>query len=222
MRFCLILLLLAAPLRPESRGVAAGAAPLVRSVIRSDARTGKLVRQLEVVRRPAPLPAEEVGQLVREAAGRHAVDPQLIHSVIRVESNYDPYAISPKGARGLMQLMPATARRFGVSNSFDPGQNIEGGAKYLKHLIELFPHDLRLALAAYNAGEQAVAKYGWIPPYTETRDYVNKVARLYSKGKQPESMAVSPPPEGSASEEPEHRPIEVFVDDQGRLHYRTR
>jgi len=114
--------------------------------------------------------------MIEEVAREVAMSPQLLHAVIEVESGYQANARSPKGAQGLMQLMPATAERFGVRNAFDPRQNIRGGALYLKWLLEYFRGDLRLALAAYNAGEAAVVKAGYrIPPIAETRDYVPKV-----------------------------------------------
>ena len=114
--------------------------------------------------------------MIDEVAREVAMSPQLLHAVIEVESGYQANARSPKGAQGLMQLMPATAERFGVRNAFDPRQNIRGGALYLKWLLEYFRGDLRLALAAYNAGEAAVVKAGYrIPPIAETRDYVPKV-----------------------------------------------
>ena len=115
------------------------------------------------------------GAIVERIAAEQSVPAELLHSVIQVESNYNPGAVSPKGAQGLMQLMPDTARRFGVPNSFDPVENIQGGAKYLKYLLELYKGDYPRALAAYNAGEKAVAKYGGIPPYVETRNYVTQV-----------------------------------------------
>ncbi len=118
-----------------------------------------------------------INAVVESIAAQHSLPPQLIHSVIQVESNYNPNAVSPKGAQGLMQLIPATARRFGVSDAFDPVANIEGGAKYLKYLLDLYNNDYRLALAAYNAGEAAVAKYGDVPPFAETRNYVVQVGR---------------------------------------------
>jgi soluble lytic murein transglycosylase-like protein len=111
----------------------------------------------------------------------------LIHSVIKVESNYDPFAVSPKGAQGLMQLIPATARRFGVSNSFNPAENIQGGSKYLKYLLDLYSGNYALALAAYNAGEAAVARYGSVPPFPETQNYLILVARQLQEAKKAEA-----------------------------------
>ncbi|MGH8474907.1 MAG: lytic transglycosylase domain-containing protein, partial [Methylococcales bacterium] len=111
--------------------------------------------------------------LIASAAQRHKVDPKLLHAVILAESAYNPNAVSHKGAVGLMQLMPQTADRYGVRNRQDPNQNINGGAKYLSDLISMFASDIRLAVAAYNAGEQNVIKYGnTIPPFKETQQYV--------------------------------------------------
>lgn len=118
--------------------------------------------------------------LVEAAARTYQVDAALLHAVISAESGYNPAAVSLKGAVGLMQLMPATARRYGVENSFDPAQNIHGGAQYLSHLLQLFGNNLELALAAYNAGENAVIRHGYsIPPYRETLGYVPKVLKLH-------------------------------------------
>jgi soluble lytic murein transglycosylase-like protein len=144
------------------------------SSVHPDFRTGKLVRSVIVTSRPAPPAAIDAGidRAVERIAAQHSLPPQLIHSVIKVESNYNPFAVSPKGARGLMQLIPSTARRFGVSDSFNPLENIQGGAKYLKYLLDLYNGSYPLALAAYNAGEGAVAKYGGVPPYAETRNYL--------------------------------------------------
>lgn len=115
-------------------------------------------------------------QLIESAARRHGLSPELLHAVIRAESAYKPDALSHAGACGLMQLMPATAERFRVHDIWDPAANIEGGARYLRLLLDMFDHDLRLALAAYNAGENAVKRYGnQIPPYRETQGYVRKV-----------------------------------------------
>lgn len=113
---------------------------------------------------------------IQKMAARYGVEAALIKAVIKAESNFDPSAISRKGAIGLMQLMPATAADLRVSNPRDPHENIEGGTKYLRYLSGLFPNDLKLTIAAYNAGENAVIKYGRsIPPYKETRDYVKRV-----------------------------------------------
>jgi len=118
------------------------------------------------------------GHLIEAAARRHGLTAELLHAVIRTESAYQANAQSHAGACGLMQLMPQTAARFEVRDIWDPEQNIEGGAAYLRFLLDLFDNDLRLALAGYNAGEGAVVKYGYtIPPYRETQDYVRKVLR---------------------------------------------
>lgn len=117
---------------------------------------------------------------LQEIALRHRVDYKLLDAVIIVESAYDPYAVSPKGAMGLMQLMPDTAKRFQVADPFDPAANIDGGARYLRWLMQHFDGNLQLVLAAYNAGENAVARNGnQIPPYEETRAYVQRVLNLY-------------------------------------------
>ncbi|HBH04240.1 MAG TPA: lytic transglycosylase [Candidatus Rokubacteria bacterium] len=116
---------------------------------------------------------------IRAAANRYGVPEKLVAAVIRAESSFDPRAVSPKGARGLMQLMPETASMLGVHNSFDPRQNIEGGVRHLRRLLDRFGSNLPLALAAYNAGERAVTTYRGIPPYTETREYVERVLRFY-------------------------------------------
>jgi soluble lytic murein transglycosylase-like protein len=119
--------------------------------------------------------------LIEQAAYRHQVDAKLVHAVIQTESAYNSSAQSPAGAVGLMQLMPDTARRFGVTDRNDPDQNIDGGTRYLKHLINLFNPNLDLAVAAYNAGENAVIRYNnSIPPYPETQNYVKQVLALYN------------------------------------------
>ena len=123
---------------------------------------------------------QQITDAVNKAAAQTAIDPALLHAVIRVESNYNPSALSRKGAQGLMQLMPSTAKRFNVHNVYDPTQNILGGAKYLRELHTLFNGNMPLILAAYNAGPMAVTKHGLkIPPYVETQLYVPKVLQLY-------------------------------------------
>jgi soluble lytic murein transglycosylase-like protein len=123
---------------------------------------------------PAPYTRE-----ITEAANRYGLPERLVTAVIRAESGFNPRAISSKGAQGLMQLMPSTASVLGVRNSFDPRENIEGGVRHLRGLIDRFPGNLPFAIAAYNAGEKAVTAYGGIPPYPETQDYVGKVLRYY-------------------------------------------
>jgi transglycosylase-like protein with SLT domain len=205
-------------------------APRAVSVVRTDARTGRLVRRIIISPdppQPGSTKAIDPGMLaaIDETAKNLQVSPELVHSVIQVESNYNTYAVSPKGAEGLMQLMPATARRFGVTNSFDPRQNIEGGVRYLKFLQETFQDD-RLAIAAYNAGEKAVSRYGGVPPYPETVNYVAKVGQKYSQAKKsaekskieakaPEQTAPKP-----ADDEPRH--VNAYLDTEGRLHIATR
>ena len=121
-------------------------------------------------------------KLIVAAAARYNLDPDLIHSVIAIESNFNPKAISPKNARGLMQLMPLTAQRLGVQDSFNPEQNIEGGTHYLSDLLRKYKNNLTLALAAYNAGPDTVDKYGHrVPPYLETMKYVQRITKTYAK-----------------------------------------
>jgi len=128
---------------------------------------------------------EEFAELINSTARRHGIHPEFVQAVIDVESAFDPNAISKKGAQGLMQLMPATAERFGVSNAFNPAQNIDGGTRYLRYLLDLFGGDMRLALAAYNAGENAVLKVNGVPPYRETRNYVARVLRRFGATRTP-------------------------------------
>jgi soluble lytic murein transglycosylase-like protein len=116
---------------------------------------------------------------IREAATLYQIPAELVRAVIRVESDFDPRAISPKNARGLMQMIPATAERMMVTDAFDPRENIFGGTRYLRVLANLFNGDIELTVAAYNAGEGAVMRYGGIPPYAETQDYVTRVLALY-------------------------------------------
>ena len=212
------------------RAEAAGA-PREVWVVRVDPRSGKLVRtmlaQVKPADRPksagaAPAGDDAVRALVQRTAADFEVNPLLVDSVIQVESNYNPFAVSPKGAQGLMQLMPATARRFGVTDTFDPKQNIEAGVRYLKLLQDTFQDD-RLAIAAYNAGEGAVQKYGDVPPYPETKKYVAKVGQKFGQAQRAAAKqdqvksAAKPQP---ASDEPRH--ILAYVDPEGRLHIATR
>lgn len=159
--------------------------------VECDARLIAAVRPDEV---PYPTPAAgapdaRAGDLDRPyaaviaaAAERHGLDARLLAAVIEVESNFVRRARSPKGAMGLMQLMPATARQYALENPFDPSSNVDAGARHLKSLLERF--SLEVALAAYNAGEGAVARYGGVPPYPETREYIRRVLRLLDPGQQ--------------------------------------
>jgi soluble lytic murein transglycosylase-like protein len=205
--------------------------------VRSDPRSGQLVRtvtiaprvvesrvvapqefELEVAVRSSP---SEVRTMIEEVAKTYEVSPDLVDSVIQVESNYNPRAVSPKGALGIMQLMPETARRFGVKNAFDPKQNIEGGVRYLKFLQDIFKDD-RLAIAAYNAGEGAVQKYGNVPPYPETMNYVANVGRKYGQARRAQAAKRA---EATAAEivpkPPEYRRLAQHVDAEGRVYLTT-
>jgi soluble lytic murein transglycosylase-like protein len=131
---------------------------------------------------PSQANIQRYSSLIEAAAKFHGVDSALVHAVISAESGYNAAALSKAGARGLMQLMPATAQRYGVNNIMDPQENIQGGVKYLRDLLQMFQGNLELAVAAYNAGENAVIRHGHkVPPYTETVNYVPKVLGFYNK-----------------------------------------
>jgi len=135
----------------------------------------------------------QVDQYLINSATTNGVDPLLLYSIMHQESSFKSRAISPKGARGLMQLMPFTAMRYGVTNIFDPRQNIEGGARYVRFLLDRFDGDISLVLAGYNAGEGAVEKYGWhIPPYSETQEYVRRISRRYAVLRDPNAALYAP------------------------------
>jgi hypothetical protein len=137
--------------------------------------------------------------LVEAAAKRYNMDADLISSVIAVESNFDPKAVSRKNARGLMQLLPETAARLGVQNIYDPQENIDAGTRYLRELLEKYNNDLALTLAAYNAGPERVQLYGRVPPFAETISYVRRVKRNYDKSKSKASMKTPAPPGATAA-----------------------
>jgi soluble lytic murein transglycosylase len=120
--------------------------------------------------------------IIRAAAERHGVDTRLVEAIVQTESAGNPTAVSPKGARGLMQLMPERAAELGVRDSFDPAQNVDGGVRHMRDLLQRFGGDVTLALAAYNAGEAAVRSYGGVPPFAETREYVRRVRAMYDGG----------------------------------------
>jgi hypothetical protein len=167
----------------EARGQIAAAQTVLEAAIKGPAQT----EEVAVIGPQAPrvwsTGNKSVDSLIRYYGGRYGVDPYLIYCVMHQESRFGSMAVSSKGAQGLMQLMPGTAARYGVANVYDPAQNIMGGTRYLKDLLKLFNGRVDLVLAAYNAGEGAVMKYGnRIPPYRETQDYVRKINSRYSGG----------------------------------------
>jgi soluble lytic murein transglycosylase-like protein len=152
---------------------------------------------------------QAVDGFIVESGKRNSVDPLLIYSIMHQESSFKRRAMSYKGARGLMQLMPGTAARFGVTNIWDAKQNIEGGARYMRFLLDLFSGDVKLALAGYNAGEGAVLKYGYqVPPYSETQEYVRRIGRRYSLIRDPEAAANANA--SSAVAQKDSQPLNVY------------
>jgi soluble lytic murein transglycosylase-like protein len=247
MRNCFLLIAGAVVL---AKAVCAEPAQVARSIVRADARSGRLVRSVVVQpkivapkivapkvidnassAREKPSrelsPDAAIPELIEQAARKYNVDPNLVHAVVKVESNYDPFAVSHKGAEGLMQLVPSTARRFGVANSFDPRQNIDAGVRYLKYLQTLYRNNTRLALAAYNAGEGAVFKYQGIPRYRETENYLYQVARRWgelNRGRRPAAIKPAGPAiqPGSKSVQTDLRSVVTVMDAEGKIHFRTK
>jgi len=150
--------------------------------------------------------AADIDSAIEQAAARHNVDPNLVRAVVKVESNFNPNAVSRKGAMGLMQLMPSTARQLKVNNPFDPEQNVDAGVRHLKQLLESYGGDIKLTLAAYNAGAGAVARSSGVPRYAETQNYVRRITNLYYG-----SPASSP-------SEVSHDPVRVHRDARGVLY----
>lgn len=143
---------------------------------------------------PIPFPvrsAVDLNAVVNQASGRYRLDPDLVNSVIKAESEFKVHAVSPKGAQGLMQLMPGTAAQLGVHNTFDPEANVDGGTRYLRELLERYNFDLVKALAAYNAGPQKVERFGGVPPYYETRAYVARIVKDFNKKKEAQQKALA-------------------------------
>jgi soluble lytic murein transglycosylase-like protein len=147
----------------------------------------------------APPPSNNLDAMVSAASSRNNIDPDLILSVIRAESGFNPNAVSPKGAQGLMQLMPQTAAWLGVENAFDPAANVEGGTRYLGQLLARYHNDLALALAAYNAGPERVEQYQGVPPYAETRVYVTRIIQDLNRKKSAQSGPKPNPPGNRAA-----------------------
>ena len=152
---------------------------------------------------------QDIEAAIDQAASRHNVDPNLVRAVIKVESNFNPNAVSRKGAMGLMQLMPQTARQLKVANPFDPQQNVDAGVRHLKQLMENYGGDVKLSLAAYNAGQGAVARSAGVPHFAETRNYVKRITQLYYGGSDPGTQFM---------QNPMHQPIHVERDARGVLH----
>jgi soluble lytic murein transglycosylase-like protein len=152
--------------------------------------------------------SEQINSAIEEAAARHNVDPNLVRAVIKVESNFNPHAVSRKGALGLMQLMPFTARELKVTNPFDPHQNVDAGVRHLKQLLNNFGGDVNLTLAAYNAGSGAVLRSGGVPHYAETQNYVKRITNLYSGSTGTGRWKL---------DVPSRNPVRVFRDGQGVL-----
>jgi soluble lytic murein transglycosylase-like protein len=165
----------------------------------SDPRYRRMVQSVPAVsgtaegwlRVPTATPAASLTEIIRLTAERHNVPHELVSAVIRVESGFNVRAVSPKGARGLMQLMPQTANILGVRDSFDPSDNIDGGVRHLRGLLDTYGNDLPLVLAAYNAGEGAVKRHGGIPPYAETQAYVERIMSILGAGQAVASMPAS-------------------------------
>ncbi len=151
---------------------------------------------------------QDIDAAIDEAAARHHVDPSLVRSVIKVESNFNPNAVSRKGAMGLMQLMPSTARSLNVSNPFDPQQNVDAGVRHLRKLLDSYGGNVSLSLAAYNAGAGAVARSAGVPHFRETQDYVRRITNLYNGGDAPGSYVIAAPM---------HDPVHVQRDARGVL-----
>ena len=148
---------------------------------------------------------QDIATAIDEAAARHHVDPSLVRSVVKVESNFNPNAVSRKGAMGLMQLMPSTARSLNVSNPFDPQQNVDAGVRHLRSLLDSYKGNVRLSLAAYNAGSGAVARSAGVPHFKETQNYVRRITNLYNGGE-------------PVFSNPVREPVVVQRDAQGVLH----
>jgi soluble lytic murein transglycosylase-like protein len=216
--FCFILLV-AMPLVAESIPSAEPpvAPALVKTVVRTDAKTGRLVRTFVAPTAPAIAP-KQLTELVDRIATQQGVEAPLVQSVIQAESNYNPVAVSPKGAQGLMQLIPATARRFGVTDTFNVAENIEGGVRYLRFLLDYYHDDYTKSIAAYNAGEAAVDKYKGVPPYAETQGYVRTVSKNLDAERKRKAAPAAPPAQPDPSG-PRH--IRAYTGVDGMIYYRT-
>ena len=224
LRYCLILMLAAPAFAASPGGLPQGH---ITTTVQADAKTGRLVRSTVVpplavqpraiLKKPA---SPQLDEMIDSIADEQGVETHLVHSVIRAESDYNANAVSPKGAQGLMQLIPATARRFGVANTFDVKENIEGGVRYLRFLLDYYQGDYPRAIAAYNAGEGAVDKYHGIPPFAETQNYVFRVARNLRVARETVRPALASTRATVLNAETT-RPIETSAGPDGRIYYRT-
>jgi hypothetical protein len=196
------------PVPSATMGAARSAAAEVNQYLSRESNPEDAART-NFLRSNAPISPQDVDSAIEQAAARHNVDPNLVRSVIKVESNFNPNAVSRKGAMGLMQLMPSTARSLHVTNPFDPQQNVDAGVRHLKRLLESYGGNIKLSLAAYNAGAGAVARSSGVPRFAETQNYVRRITELYYGGGQPGSRVV-----GNVV----HDPVRVQRDARGVLY----
>ncbi|HMK23650.1 MAG TPA: lytic transglycosylase domain-containing protein [Terriglobales bacterium] len=197
------------PVPRATMGAARSAAAEVNRYLSGESSPEGGEQRINLLRSSTPVSPAEVDAAIEQAAARHNVDPNLVRSVIKVESNFNPNAVSRKGAMGLMQLMPSTARSLHVTNPFDPQQNVDAGVRHLKKLLESYGGNIKLSLAAYNAGTGAVARSSGIPRFSETQNYVRRITELYYGGAQPGTRIL-----GNVV----HDPVRVQRDTRGVLY----
>jgi soluble lytic murein transglycosylase-like protein len=197
------------PVPSATMGAARSAAAEVNRYLSRESNSDSSSQNTSFLRSNLPASPQDVDAAIEQAAARHNVDPNLVRSVIKVESNFNPNAVSRKGAMGLMQLMPSTARSLHVTNPFDPQQNVDAGVRHLKKLLESYGGNINLSLAAYNAGTGAVARSAGVPRFSETQNYVRRITELYYGGTQPGSHVL-----GNVV----HDPVRVQRDARGVLY----
>lgn len=195
------------PVPSAKVGAARSAAAEVNRLLNQSG--GATAADSEYLRSDKSFNEKDIDEAIEKAAARHNVDANLVRSVIKVESNFNPNAVSRKGAMGLMQLMPQTARSLNVTNPFDPQQNVDAGVRHLKKLLESYGGDVPLTLAAYNAGSRAVARSAGIPHFSETQNYVRRITNLYYGGSDPGTHIIG---------NPVHDPVRVQRDARGVLY----